>query len=61
MTKINSWEGLAVELVYRDRDPVTIAVLPRQGIDLMEWMNQNIKRPQIGEHFFVYTYDVTVH
>ena len=60
MTKVKPWEGIAVDLVYRDKDPVTVAVLPRD-IDLSTWLPQNIERPKLGEHCFVYTYDVTLH
>lgn len=57
MNKPKPWEGVAVDLVYRDKDPVTLAVLPRD-IDLAEWLTHNVERPKLGEHCFVYTYDV---
>ena len=61
LVKVKPWEGLAVDLVYRDKDPVTIAVLSRQRPDLEQWLSRNIERPKFGEPFFVYTYEVTVH
>lgn len=60
MLKVKPWECVAVDLVYRDKDPVTVAVLPR-NTDLSAWLPQNVERPKIGEHCFVYTYDVTLH
>jgi len=60
VAKAKPWEAIAVDLVYRDKDPVTVAVLPRDYPDLSEWLSANIKRPIPGEHCFVYTYDVTL-
>lgn len=59
--KAKPWEGLAVDLVYRDKDPVTVAVLPRDHPDLADWLGKNVPRPDPNEHVFVYTYDVTIH
>ena len=61
LTKVRPWEGLAVDLVYRDKDPVTIAVLSRHMPDLEQWLSRNVERPKLGELCFVYTYEVTVH
>jgi hypothetical protein len=60
-TTARSWEFIAIDLVYRDKDPVTVAILPRNYPDLSAWLTQNVERPKIGEHVFVYTYDVTLH
>lgn len=59
--KVKSWEGLAIDLVYRDKDPVTVAVLQKDHPNLEGWISKNIKRPSPTEVCFVYTYDVTIH
>lgn len=61
MPKAKPWEMVAVDLVYRDKDPVTVVVLSRDYPDLEGWIRANIKHPNSGEHVFVYTYDVTLH
>jgi hypothetical protein len=57
--KYKHWEMIAVDLIYMDKEPVTLAVLPRDT-ELGAWMDANIKRSP-GEHRFVYTYNITVH
>lgn len=56
-----SWEGIAIDLVYRDKDPVTVAVVPRNIADLSGWIVRNVEHPKLGEHCFVYTYNVVLH
>lgn len=60
MRKAKSWEYTAVDLVYLNKDPVTIAVVPR-GTDLDTWIAQNVEKPKLGEHCFIYTSDITLH
>jgi len=60
VAKAKPWEAIAVDLVYRDKDPVTVAVLPRDFPNLEDWLTFNIKRPTPGTHVFVYTYDITL-
>lgn len=61
-TKAKPWEFVAVDLIYRDKEPVTIALLPADYPDLEGWMHQHVKRPLPGEPlFFGYTYYVTLH
>lgn len=57
MQKYKPYEYTAIDLVYKDKDPVTIAVVPRDT-DLSIWLPQHVAQPKTGEHFFVYTYDV---
>lgn len=61
MTKAKPWEGIAVDLVYQNKDPLTVAVLPRDCPDLSDWLTKNVEHPKLGEHAFVYTYNVTIH
>jgi hypothetical protein len=60
--KFQPWEFLAIDLIYIDKDPVTIALIPRGTPDLSKWMEDNI-RPPVGpsQHIGVYAWPITLH
>jgi len=55
--KAKPWEAKAVDLIYKDKDPVTVGVVPRDLLDIAAWLNTHIKLGP-NEHAYVVTYDV---
>lgn len=60
MQKYKSYEYLAIDILYNDKDAETVAVLPRDYPDVHDWIRKNIEHPKVNEHCFVYTYPVTL-
>jgi len=60
--KFQPWEMLAIELVYIDKDPVTIALIPRGTPDLPKWIEEHVK-PSVytSQHIGVYAWAATLH
>jgi len=49
--KFQPWEMLAIELVYIDKDPVTIALIPRGTPDLPKWIEEHVKPSVYTSHW----------
>ena len=58
--KTKLWEYTAIDILYKDNDPETVAVLPRDYPNVHDWIRKNIEHPKANEHCFVYTYPVTL-
>jgi len=59
--KYQPWEFLAIDLVYLDKDPVTVALVPRTTVDVYQWLQEHLKpATQPHRHVGVYAYPVTL-
>jgi hypothetical protein len=60
--KYKPWEYLAIELLYINKDPVTIAVISRNEPNVMEWLQKHLKTIGIAPtHIGVWAVPVTLY
>lgn len=59
--KRQPWEMIAVDHIYKGKEPVTVALLPCDHPDLPGWVQNHMMTAREDEHFFIWTYYVTIH
>lgn len=62
MEKAQPWEYLAIDLIYLNKEPVTIALVHRDTRNMDAWIKEHVKPTDKPlTHIGVYAWPVTLH